>query len=943
MNVPFPIFASILIAACCAVSPAASQSRLPGEFIVRFEEDIEVGKWGQEVGLNHVRVLSRRARIHLYEMLDDGTPADDWSMLRTIRKDERLVAAQFNHEVQSRETLPDDPFLNQQWHHVQSGDHDIDSELAWDITRGGETSNGTRIVVAVLEGGGSNYNHVDLVGNHWVNDQEIPGNGIDDDDNGFVDDYNGWHSQNNNDNIGGGGHGTSVSGMIGATGNNGSGGVGVNWDVDNMQVDMGFGGLSEANVNAAYDYPYEMRMQFNESQGARGAFVVATNASWGIDLANPANYPIWCGFYDTMGAAGMLNCGATANQQYNIDTQGDMPTGCTSPYMVSVTATNNQDARTFSAYGATTIDLAAPGDNVYLPSGSSNYSGTSGTSFASPCVAGAIALLYSAPCPDLMAQALSDPQGTADLVLGYLLDGVDVVDNLIGETATGGRLNTFNSLSLLLENCGPLECLPESMEVEASCEYDAASATVLTNIEVGVTMSSFLCSTGELCIAPASGELTCDSLSIGNGESHIWTGVLPSTSYIVSYTVDGIALEAPVEVVTPGCDALVPGCTGATALNFDPEATIDDGSCDYPCLDFSLTLTFDCTPEEVSWEIESQTNGEVVASALPGTYVDAEATVEVTQCLIPDCYTFRLFDEGGNGFTPDFFWECFAQGDYQAMDNTGSMLFEMMNPDFGSSVEHEFCLPSVFGCTDDAACNYNDDANMDNGTCMIPGEPCSDGDDETILDAIDELCNCVGIPAVYGCTDPDACNYDIALGANVDDGSCYEMGAGNISGSIFPFAGGEFDYAYNGLEGTTLVWSVEGGEIISGQGTAEVRVLWGTEEEFGAVYVSETDNAGCEGQAFRTVQILDVADIAEASHAHATLMPNPAKGRIALDWTGLPNATAQVVIVDMLGAEVLRTTTTTMGWIDIQSLSPGRYTLIAVSKSANVTLPLVVQ
>ena len=443
---------ALLVTFVCLLPSVAAQGRLQGDFIVRFEDGVNAQKWGQEVGLNHVRVLSRRARIHLYEMLDDGTPADDWSMLRTIRKDERLVAAQFNHEVQSRETLPDDPFLNQQWHHVQSGDHDIDSELAWDITTGGETSNGTRIVVAVLEGGGSNYNHVDLVGNHWVNDQEIPGNGIDDDDNGFVDDYNGWHSQNNNDNIGGGGHGTSVSGMIGATGNNGSGGVGVNWDVDIMQVDMGFGGLSEANVIAAYDYPYEMRMQFNESQGARGAFVVATNASWGIDLANPANYPIWCGFYDTMGAAGMLNCGATANQQYNIDTQGDMPTGCTSPYMVSVTATNNQDARTFSAYGATTIDLAAPGDNVYLPSGSSNYSGTSGTSFASPCVAGAIALLYSAPCPDLMTQALSDPQGTADLVLGYLLDGVDVVDNLIGETATGGRLNTFNSLSLLLND-----------------------------------------------------------------------------------------------------------------------------------------------------------------------------------------------------------------------------------------------------------------------------------------------------------------------------------------------------------------------------------------------------------------------------------------------------------------------------------------------------------
>ena len=161
-------------------------------------------------------------------------------------------------------------------------------------------------------------------------------------------------------------------------------------------------------------------------------------------MANPANYPIWCGFYDTLGEAGILNCGATANQQYNIDTQGDMPTGCSSPYMVSVTATNNQDVRTFSGYGATTIDLAAPGDNVYLPSGSTGYNNTSGTSFASPCVAGAIALLYSAPCPDLMGQALVDPQGTADVILGHLYEGVDVVSNLVGETVTGGRLNTFN-------------------------------------------------------------------------------------------------------------------------------------------------------------------------------------------------------------------------------------------------------------------------------------------------------------------------------------------------------------------------------------------------------------------------------------------------------------------------------------------------------------------
>ena len=84
----------------------------------------------------------------------------------------------------------------------------------------------------------------------------------------------------------------------------------------------------------------------------------------------------------------------------------------------------------------------------------------------------------------------------------------------------------------------------------------------------------------------------------------------------------------------------------------------------------SITLTLDCAPEEVSWERES-TEREVVASVLPGTYLEEEATVQVTECLVQDCYTFRLLDQGGNGLTPDFFWECFSEGDYQATDNTG--------------------------------------------------------------------------------------------------------------------------------------------------------------------------------------------------------------------------------------------------------------------------------
>ena len=938
---PFSVVKSLFLGVLSlAFVEAVAQGRQPGEFIVRFSNDVDFNAWALKHDLVHSSALSPRARIHLFEQSAACTPAEDWAVLREIRKDAWVEAAQFNHNVEPRETIPNDPSLSQQWHHIQSGDHDIDSDLAWDITTGGQTSDGTRIVVAVLEGGGANYNHIDLIDNHWVNENEIPNNGTDDDENGFVDDYDGWHSQNGNDNIGGSGHGTSVSGMIGATGDNASGGVGVNWDVDIMQVDMGWG-LSEASVIAAYNYPYEMRVQFNQSGGTRGAFVVATNASWGIDLAQPSNYPVWCGYYDTLGEAGILNCGATANAQFNIDTDGDMPTGCSSPYMVSVTATNNQDVRTFAAYGATTIDLAAPGVNVYLPSGSTNYSNTSGTSFASPCVAGAIALLYSAPCPELMAMALSDPQGAADLVRGYLLDGVDEVDNLDGETVTGGRLNSFNSLNLLMENCGPLECLPENLETQALCVYDVESDTVLTQIELGVTLSSQLCVTSELCLWNAASEWVCDSVGIANGDVYAISDLNPNEMYAVSYNVDSLELGWAIDVMTPGCDALIPGCTGTSAYNYNPEATIDDGSCDFPCVDFTFSLTLDCAPEEVSWEIVSQESGEVVASVIPGEYTESQANIEFTQCLVQDCYTFRLMDLGGNGLTPEFFWECNSEGDYAAMDSSNMVLFEMNQADFGSLVEHDFCLPAIFGCTNDAACNYEPAANMDNGTCLVPGESCDDGDDETVFDVITadgEDCLCAGVPAVYGCTEQDACNYEIE--ANVDDGSCYTMGTGSISGSVFPFAGSEVVYTYNGVAGSELVWSVDGGDLISGQGTTEATILWSTIDGYGVIYVLETDETGCEGEAMRTVQILDVSSVAESNNGDSYLWPNPATEFVRIFSDEAEQLNFDVVILDARGAVVSNQQSTQS--VDVRSLASGHYFLVATSGQEQLKFPLII-
>ena len=514
---------------------------VPGELIVMFHNNIDeefLSDFEREnlivngyyCNLKMERVLSPLSYIFLFTYNENHPDKD--LLIKSISSYPQVEAVQFNHYIEDRETIPNDPNLGLQWHHIEDGDHDIDSDLAWDITTGGYTDSGDRIVVCVLEGSGSNYSHPDLIDNHWTNELEIEGNGVDDDGNGYVDDVNGWNAVMNNDGVATGNHGTAVSGMIGATGNNGLGVSGVNWDVGIMQVQMG--GLTESNVVSAYSYPHIMRDLYNTTGGAKGAFVVATNASWGIDLANPANYPIWCAYYDDLGSVGILNCGATANAPYNIDTQGDMPTGCGSDYMVSVTATNDNDVRTFSAYGATTIDLAAPGENVYLPSGGSNYSNTSGTSFASPCVAGAIALMYSAPCSSIASNSLADPQGTADVVLGFIYDGVDPIDQLLTETVTGGRLNLANSLDLLMLDCDPT---------------------------LGCT-DTIACNYSELAITDIGNCLYFDECDVCGGDNS-------------------------------SCS----GCMDDTANNFDVEATLEDGSCCYLSLsstvDASNVLCFD--------------------------------------------------------------------------------------------------------------------------------------------------------------------------------------------------------------------------------------------------------------------------------------------------------------------------------------------------------------
>lgn len=695
-NPLYLILFSLLFGLVSSSADAQSSDRVRGEIIVMFHAEAEAHDLLRNPKIREVipelvylRSLEPLSNIHLFGY--DPKSTSDREALRTLRGLSTVRAAQWNHLVQER-ALPNDPSIGSQWHHANAADHDIDSDLAWDITTGGTTAAGDEIVVCVIEGGGSNYNHVDLIDNHWVNANEIPNNGIDDDQNGFVDDYNGWDPVSQTDNISAGGHGTAVSGMIGATGNNGQGGAGVNWDVKIMQVEVG--SLNEANVIAAYAYPRQMRHLYNTSGGQNGAFVVATNASWGIDYADPSNYPVWCAYYDDLGQAGILNCGATANNNVNIDAVGDMPTACGSDYMVSVTATNNSDQRTFSAYGATTIDLAAPGGGVYLPSGSSKYSSTSGTSFASPCVAGAIALVYSAPCFDLATLSITSPQAAADLVRSYILDGVDPVGSLSGLTVTGGRLNVKNALDLAMANCGPPPlCTADSIAATSECYYSPISQSVEPRIVVSAWLGNSGCHADTLCYSTSTSEVVCIPLSEGELNNDV-DYALTDVQTGVEYTLWYVTSEGPsdnISVVATDCSLEIAGCTDPDAANYNPGATIDDGSCDFPCTEVTLTIDTDCWGNEVSWEIRDA-DGVAIATVSTGTY-DDEQTYTWSDCLDDGCYTFTIFDSFGDGLNGGSYSFCDTYGNYTITAN-GEVVVAMDDPDYGSSATHTFCVDS---------------------------------------------------------------------------------------------------------------------------------------------------------------------------------------------------------------------------------------------------------
>ncbi|MEM7368727.1 MAG: S8 family serine peptidase [Bacteroidota bacterium] len=483
----------------CVSTFAQHPQHVPGEILVKLRPGLSATQWldnhsdWRDAGIFLKPGRQNSAPMNVHTIHFDPAQMDEEVLLEMVRQDAHVDIAQFNHYVQLRSTIPNDPEYAQQWQYENTGQSggtigaDMDMDLAWDYTTGGLSAMGDTIVVCVIDDGVS-ATHPDMVPNLWVNHAEIPNNGIDDDNNGFIDDYRGWDTGSSSDSVFDGGiHGTPVAGIVGARGDNGIGVAGVNWQVKLMIVQGGTG--VESEVLEAYSYPLVMRQKYNQTNGAEGAFVVATNASWGLDMGQASSAPLWCAFYDTLGVYGILNAGATANAALDVDTQGDLPTSCPSNYLIGVTNVDHNDQKvTQAAWGVTHVDLGAFGEGTHTVDGFGGYAGFGGTSGATPHVAGAIALLYAAPCPSLIGLVQSDPGAAALLVRQAILDGVDPNASLNGITATGGRLNVHNSMLLLLQSCGPCPApriLDETNVTDgmATLNWNAGDSTLNTDLQ----------------------------------------------------------------------------------------------------------------------------------------------------------------------------------------------------------------------------------------------------------------------------------------------------------------------------------------------------------------------------------------------------------------------------------------------------------------------------
>lgn len=409
----------------------ATQRRMVGDHILVVLRDgadaADLAALCERLG-TRIRRRLRSPRHFLVETPHRGVDAVPDLVAACRAANDLVEVAEPDALIELDDTDPNDPYFanGSLW-----GMQQIDCPAAWDFNTGSGT-----VVVAVIDTG-IDWTHPDLAANAWINPGESgtdsngydrATNNVDDDANGFVDDVRGWNFYGNNKTpMDYHGHGTRCSGHIGAVGNNGAGVVGVAWSVKLMPLCFTSADASQAPLSDAVDCLYYASMMRTNGHNVR-----VINASWGDAEFSQGLYNA----VSNSGAAGILCAASAGNTNEDIDDHPHYPASFDLDSVVAVAATDESDGRwSSSSYGPLSVDLGAPGVNIWSTKRTGGYESRTGTSRAAPHVAGVAALVW-----DTM------PSLTHQQVKQAILAGTDPVPSLAGITVTGGRLNAHGAL-----------------------------------------------------------------------------------------------------------------------------------------------------------------------------------------------------------------------------------------------------------------------------------------------------------------------------------------------------------------------------------------------------------------------------------------------------------------------------------------------------------------
>lgn len=420
------------------------QSFVPGQLLIKYKSANKGSRLSQDILTMIQANVVEEIKTSSMELANARKGGESGDLLLVDSKLGTMEA------IERLRNMPEIEYAEPNWiyqHYATSNDTYFTNNSLWGMSAGGN-QNGSRANEAWAKGNtgsstvyigiideGYMYTHEDLAGNAGVNPGEIAGNGLDDDGNGYRDDVYGWDFDGNNNSVfdgTGDDHGTHVAGTIGGVGGNGKGVAGVVWNVKMIGAKfLGNRGGTTANAIKAVDY-------FTDLKTRHGLKIVATNNSWGGGGFSQALKDA----IDRANSAGILFIAAAGNSGTNNDSSPSYPSGYTSPNIIAVASITSSGAlSSFSQYGATTVDIGAPGSGIWstVPAAvgkgknatvGSGYASYSGTSMATPHVSGAAALYAS----------INAGAGAAQIKDAILNSGTPT-GSLSGKTVTGDRLN----------------------------------------------------------------------------------------------------------------------------------------------------------------------------------------------------------------------------------------------------------------------------------------------------------------------------------------------------------------------------------------------------------------------------------------------------------------------------------------------------------------------